>query len=317
MSPYNNILGNKAVQTALVGAVGVACWFGGVQYEKSKHLSVPRPVASAIPVAKPATAVVQTSQTPSVSESRLEAVGRRTSEIMKFGFPSLSNIRSFDDFVLSYDNRNRVANWVFEHLTEENLKVANNVDRAKCDFTVDKSIHPFFRATNEDYKKSGFDRGHLAAAGNHRLQQQHCDQTFTLSNIAPQVGVGFNRDAWNKLEKYVRKLTKKYSDVYVCTGPIYKPISEGGKRYIKYQVIGENQVAVPTHFFKVVVMVTYDDQLHMECYLMPNQAIPDSTPLTTFLVPLETIQRLSGLLFFDGPSAEKLKSINGKKSSFW
>uniref|UniRef100_A0A146KTX4 Endonuclease G, mitochondrial n=1 Tax=Lygus hesperus TaxID=30085 RepID=A0A146KTX4_LYGHE len=145
MSPYNNILGNKAVQTALVGAVGVACWFGGVQYEKSKHLNVSRPVASAIPVAKPATSVVQTSQTPSVSESRLEAVGRRTSEIMKFGFPSLSNIRSFDDFVLSYDNRNRVANWVFEHLTEENLKVANNVDRAKCDFTVDKSIHPFFR----------------------------------------------------------------------------------------------------------------------------------------------------------------------------
>ena len=41
--------------------------------------------------------------------------------------------------------------------------------------------------------------------------------------MAPQVGHGFNRDYWNKLEKHVRKLTKKYSNVYVCTGPLYLP----------------------------------------------------------------------------------------------
>lgn len=49
------------------------------------------------------------------------------------------------------------------------------------------------------------------------------DQTFYLSNMAPQVGVGFNRHSWNRLEKYVRKLTNVYKDVYVCTGPLYIP----------------------------------------------------------------------------------------------
>lgn len=63
----------------------------------------------------------------------------------------------------------------------------------------------------------------MAAAGNHKAHQKHVEQTFYLTNIAPQVGVGFNRNAWNKLEKYVRKMTEVYTDVYVCTGPLYLP----------------------------------------------------------------------------------------------
>ena len=77
------------------------------------------------------------------------------------------------------------------------------------------------RSTNEDYKGSGYDRGHLAAAGNHKYQQKHCEQTFLLSNMAPQVGKGFNRDSWNRLERHVRKMTKTHPNVYVCTGPLY------------------------------------------------------------------------------------------------
>lgn len=64
---------------------------------------------------------------------------------MKYGFPSLDNIRSLDDFVLSYDKRNRVAHWVFEHLTKESVKKNDAVDRAKCDFYEDTSVHQFFR----------------------------------------------------------------------------------------------------------------------------------------------------------------------------
>lgn len=43
------------------------------------------------------------------------------------------------------------------------------------------------RSENRDYKGSGFDRGHMAAAGNHRLSQKDCHETFLLSNMAPQV----------------------------------------------------------------------------------------------------------------------------------
>lgn len=149
---------------------------------------------------------------------------------------------------------------------------------------------PNFRSQNSDYKGSGFDRGHLAAAGNHKHDQKHIEETFYLTNMAPQVGSGFNRDAWNDLEKYVRKLTKTYPNVYVCTGPLYLPKKEDdGKNYVKYQVIGTNHVAVPTHFYKVVVSETTDKTYELEAFVMPNQKIPEKTPLQVFQVRLYSL----------------------------
>lgn len=210
----------------------------------------------------------------------------RISQIMRFGFPGLDNIRSYSDFVLSYDRRNRVPHWVFEHLTPASIKKSEGVDRSKCDFIEDPSVHPYFRALKADYKRSGYDRGHLAAAGNHQSHQHHVNETFFLSNMAPQVGVGFNRNMWNTLERYVRSLAKKHENVYVCTGPLYLPRREAdGKKYVRYEVIGDNSVAVPTHFYKVVVYPTgSDDSLAMEAYVMPNKAIDDNTPLKSFMV---------------------------------
>ncbi|XP_022218488.2 endonuclease G, mitochondrial [Drosophila obscura] len=238
----------------------------------------------------------------------------RVSQIMKYGFPGLDHVRSHSDYVLSYDRRNRIPHWVFEHLTEQSVARNDAVDRSKCDFKADESIHPFFRSQNTDYRKSGFDRGHMAAAGNHRLHQKHCEETFYLSNMAPQVGQGFNRDAWNSLEMHVRKLTKSYSNVYVCTGPLYLPHKgEDGKMYVKYEVIGPNTVSVPTHFYKVIVGEAADRKLHMEAYVMPNKVISNDTPLKVFQVPPETVERAAGLLFFDQINRKQLSSINGKK----
>lgn len=57
-----------------------------------------------------------------------------------------------------------------------------------------------------------------------------------------------------------------------------------GKMYVRYEVIGASSVAVPTHFFKVIVAETADQKYDMEAYVMPNQVIDDSTPLTVFQV---------------------------------
>ena len=55
-----------------------------------------------------------------------------------------------------------------------------------------------------------------------------------------------------------------------------------GKMYVKYQVIGQNNVAVPTHFFKVVVMENESRDLELDAFVLPNQQIPDDTPLDNF-----------------------------------
>ncbi|KAK3863708.1 hypothetical protein Pcinc_030546 [Petrolisthes cinctipes] len=235
----------------------------------------------------------------------------RIGQIMRFGFPGLTNVRSLDDYVLSYDTRNRIPYWVCEHLTSASVTKNPNVDRSKCDFHEDSSIHEYFRAENSDYKRSGFDRGHMAAAGNHRLSQEDCKQTFLLSNMAPQVGRGFNRDKWNELESYCRKLVRENANVYICTGPLFLPRrEEDGKLYVKYQVLGQNHVAVPTHFFKVVVCESKTGELSLESFVLPNITIDDGTPLSTFHVPTDVVERASGLLFFDKIGKNKFKMIN-------
>uniref|UniRef100_A0A915D867 Endonuclease n=1 Tax=Ditylenchus dipsaci TaxID=166011 RepID=A0A915D867_9BILA len=87
-------------------------------------------------------------------------------------------------------------------------------------------------------KKYCNDRGHLAAAGNHRKSRNSIDQTFFLTNMSPQVGRGFNRDKWNDVEIHVRRLAKKNRNVYICTGPLYLPQKESdGNFYVRYRVM--------------------------------------------------------------------------------
>ncbi|KAI6206242.1 Endonuclease [Aphelenchoides besseyi] len=237
----------------------------------------------------------------------------RASEIMKFGYPGFDNLRTFTDFVVSYDRRTRTAHWVLEHLTPECLVYDANIERSKSVFKPDESIHPFFRSLNEDYRGSGFDRGHLAAAGNHRRSQLAMDQTFYLTNMSPQVGKGFNRDKWNDLERYVRKMAKTSKNVYIVTGPLYLPrVEADGKSYVKYQVIGKNNVAVPTHFFKAA-LVESAGGFELFSWILPNAMIPDEKPLDDFLVPLDAIERAAGLLIFEKFPRQSLIKINGKK----
>lgn len=109
------------------------------------------------------------------------------SGMTRFAVPEMKALIAYDDYVLHYDRRTRNAHWVFEHLTRERVKASEEAKREHSSFYEEPNIHPFFRSMNEDFKGSGFDRGHLAAAGNHRWSQQAMNQTFSLGNISPQV----------------------------------------------------------------------------------------------------------------------------------
>ncbi len=57
--------------------------------------------------------------------------------------------------MVSYDRRTRTPHWVFEHLTKDSVRRNEAVDRARSQFVEDKSVHRYFRATNEDYRVRG------------------------------------------------------------------------------------------------------------------------------------------------------------------
>ncbi|XP_034025525.1 endonuclease G, mitochondrial [Thalassophryne amazonica] len=233
---------------------------------------------------------------PEVQASELTVCPGSSGAVMKYGFPSLANIKFRESYVISYDPRTRTASWVIERLNPASL--TGTSDRKYCDFKEDDSVHVFHRATNADYRGSGFDRGHLAAAANHKWSQEAMEDTFYLSNVAPQ-NPQLNQNSWNNLEKLCRSLTKRYANVYVCTGPLYLPRQEAdGKLYVHYQVLGQNHVAVPTHFFKVLILERVDTAgVELRSYILPNHPVDEKIPLERFLVPIETIERASGLIF--------------------
>jgi len=236
---------------------------------------------------------------PSVSTS----IENQTSHRSDFKGPESTAAQSFPKsyisvirpcYSLGYDCRTRNASWVYERLTAENLK--GETDRANFAFKEDPSIPVIFRSTLEDYRKSGFDRGHLAPAANHKATTQEMNDTFYLSNMSPQCPQ-FNRGYWAQLEKHVRDLTKTNEVVEVFTGPLYLPKEESdGTKWVKYRVIGPNDVAVPTHFFKVLVLKSRG-KTDAIAYVLPNEQIAKNTPLDKFKVTAEKVEKCAGILF--------------------
>ncbi|KAJ3154994.1 nuclease [Geranomyces michiganensis] len=203
----------------------------------------------------------------------------------------------------SYNRALRNPNWIAEHLTAKSLErapengvsVALNADvgieeapsRKHSFFKEDLAIPRLFRAKLKDYVASGYDRGHLVPAADVVGSQEAIDETFLLTNVSPQVGVGFNRNYWYYFENFVRSLTHEFDDVYVVTGPLYLPtVGDDGKSYVKYEVIGDPpNVAVPTHFYKVILGVK-DGRQAMQGFVLPNDKI-GPVPLENFAMPLD------------------------------
>lgn len=72
-------------------------------------------------------------------------------------------------------------------------------------------------------------------SGNNKHDQDAMNETFYLSNIVPQ-DLDNNANFWYRLEAYCRSLAKRYSDVYIVSGPLYLPKQEDGKKIVKYEV---------------------------------------------------------------------------------
>ena len=174
-------------------------------------------------------------------------------------------------------------------------------DRRHSVFVEDLSIPEKFRAKLKDYFRSGYDRGHQVPAADAKWSQDAMNATFALSNMCPQVGEGFNRDYWAHFEDFCRRLTTFYPSVRIVTGPLYLPKKEAdGKWKVSYEVIGSPpNVAVPTHFYKIIYAEDgkAGGNVSIGAFVLPNDRISNDKPLKDFEVPVEAVERASGLEF--------------------
>ncbi|XP_056375615.1 nuclease EXOG, mitochondrial isoform X2 [Hyla sarda] len=235
---------------------------------------------------------------------RHEPAPVQKSLLEEYGFPqSGEEVRHYTSHALSYDQSKKTPRWVIEHLTKE--RIVGIADRKDCRFKPDPNIPQIFSATNEDYLHSGWSRGHMAPAGNSKYSTEAMAETFYLSNIVPQ-NYENNAGFWNRFEMYCRDLTQRFDDVWIVSGPLTLPMQhEDGKKSVTYPVIGKDDVAVPTHLYKVILArkKTSDETLAEGAFIVPNVPISFQHQLPEYKVPLETIEKLSGLVFF--PKVDK------------
>jgi endonuclease G len=156
--------------------------------------------------------------------------------------------------------------------------------KAKRTSSFKDSVHgTVASATNRDYTKSGYDKGHLCPAADMKLSDQAMKATFQMWNIAPQQP-SFNRGAWSDLEALVRSYIKTDADtLFIVTGAVF--INNNGS-------IGESKVTVPGFFYKVV----YSPSRGGIAFLMPNCKI--NSRLQTWQVSISLIEALTGIDFF-------------------
>ncbi|CAD7949131.1 unnamed protein product [Amoebophrya sp. A25] len=110
--------------------------------------------------------------------------------------------------------------------------------RSEHQFREEKGIPIGMRNRLSQFHRSGLDRGHLAPARNHRHNADAFADTFSLANISPQVGAGFNRSYWARLEKFVadclvrEHLNKQLvlDSAVVITGPLFLPAEVSGRK---------------------------------------------------------------------------------------
>jgi len=282
------------VAGATAGALTVLSWY---RLRASAEAPVPSPRPALLP-------------TPSPPNPALEKI------FAEFGFPGpLIDVNYRASYAGAFNRLTRNPHWVAEYLTKERLAPGGG-DRQDSAFAEDKDLPQMFRAHLQDYIKSGYDRGHLAPAADAKMSQEAMDQTFLLSNIAPQVGAGFNRDYWAHFENFVRELTKEFDEVIVLTGLLFLPKldPDTNKWYVKYEVIGNPpNTAVPTHWYKVILTRQSNGEMSLGAFVLPNAPIPDATPLTNFSIPLGAIERSAGLeLFSKLPDKYSLPNLCSK-----
>ena len=134
-------------------------------------------------------------------------------------------------------------------------------------------------------------------------------ESFLLSNIAPQVGSGFNRHIWKSLELAVRGLVEQRG-----THWSHFAVKEN---LITYKVIGDNHVAVPTNFYKIVVDANNRDKLEALAFILPNKDL-SGHHYTEFLTTIDEIEVTTGLDFLsDLPAAIQHEVESQKATSIW
>ena len=196
-------------------------------------------------------------------------------------------------FTLSYNADYKTPQWVAWELTKQ--ETIGDEGRTNK-FLPDPDVRGA-KAYTSDYTNSGYDRGHMAPAGDMKWSKEAMEESFLLSNICPQ-NSNLNRGDWKDLEEKSREWAKKFGAIYIACGPIYdNPFPNR---------IGNNKVGIPDAFYKVVLL-DYPKDPKAIGFIFKNESGHKS--LQKYIVTIDSVEKRTNIDFFPALPDELEKKL--------
>lgn len=195
--------------------------------------------------------------------------------------PRQQQIIRHTGYTVSYNKDTKLPNWVSYELTRAETK---GKEKRSNRFIADPLVKGAI-ATNADYTRSGYDKGHMAPAADMKWSPVAMNESFYFSNMCPQ-HPQLNRRGWKKLEDKIRDWAVADSAIIIICGPVIKK---------QPKTIGKNKVVVPQQFFKVILS-PFVKPMRAIGFLFNNEQSVD--PLSAYVVTVDSIERLTNMDFF-------------------
>ncbi len=225
---------------------------------------------------------------------------------LKYGNPSQANNKLYNylierpEYALSYNCNAGIPNWVSWQLDRSWLGKVERSNNFRPDPELPENC---YAVRPNDYRGSGYDRGHLVPSGDRTRRGEDNSATFLMSNIIPQAPAN-NREVWRELEEYCRNLVDRGKELYIVAG--------GSQVADK---IAKQRVTVQKYNWKVILILERPEQqptlenAQTIAVWIPNTQEVNNTDWQDYLVSVDLVEKRTGYNFFANLPREIQKQI--------
>lgn len=178
----------------------------------------------------------------------------------------------------AWNSSQNSASWTEHYFKDSELTVQRGGEVYRQDQRIPDSPTP------NDYKRSGYDRGHLVPAGDMSFSELAIKSTFLMTNITPQKPE-LNRCAWLRLENSIRNWCQLNSNLKIKTGTLF--LNEEQPKLIK------QKIPIPDAFYKAVYCPIRNNAI---AFIMPNGTANKTLP--NYQVSLKYLEKITGTKIF-------------------
>jgi endonuclease G len=229
---------------------------------------------------------------------------------LKYETDKPEDLLVYRGFVVNFNHEKKTPNFTIHEICPKQLRKdmgakVKRADRFKPDTY---SVPADEQAVEDDYRNSGFDKGHFVPAADFYWDQVRKNETFFLTNIAPQTP-DLNQVLWEKIESKIRNIVTDSSvNCYVITGAIYAAKRQRG--------MSDDKVGIPSSFYKIVYFHK-NKKDYLNCFLVTHQFAYSSLDLSDYQISLNKLEKLTGNSFFEKLQNQLKQRIANKANTLF